>query len=100
MGLMISGSFLAATQASAQSPLVTYSFTGAAGNEDSLAADTQPANAKFSKTGRAGAGVVGTAANNVYNSTGFHSGTTVDLTKYISVSGTPFTNFKLNLTSL
>ena len=100
MGLMITGSFFAASQASAQTPLVTYSFTGAAGSEDSLAADAQPANAKFSKTGRAGTGVVGTAAGNVYNSTGFPSGTTVDLTKYISVSGTPFTNFSLNLTSL
>lgn len=80
----------------ANAQVVTYSFTGAAGNEASLAPDAQPANAVVSDISR-GTGLTVSAGANTFNSSGFSTGAR-DLTDYYSFSITPNLGYTMDLT--
>lgn len=82
----------------AQAQLATYSFTGAAGNELTLPADAQPANAAFSAMSR-GAGVTASAGANAIVATGW-SMAALDATDYFAFSVQPAAGFQARLDSL
>jgi DNA/RNA endonuclease YhcR with UshA esterase domain len=92
------GSFFVTAEVKAQTaPLVQYNFTGAAGSEDSLAADAQPANGRF-YFARRGSALTGTAGGGYLTSNNWP--TTFNANAYHSVSGRPDANFNLNLTAI
>src|SRR5688500_5865866 len=96
MLLAVCGLF-ASSEAFAQAPLVTYSFTGAGGAEDSLAADAQPANATFSHIKR-GSAIVGTAGANYFTSNTWP--TAFNANAYVRINAKANTGFQLTLTGL
>ena len=78
--------------------VVTFSFTGAAGNEATFAPDSQPANGTVSSISR-GAGLTAVATADVFNSSGF-STTTRDTSDYYSVSIEPQLGYTMSLTRI
>jgi hypothetical protein len=77
----------------------TFGFGGAAGNEATFPPNGQPANGTIGSMKR-GSGVTPSAAGNVFASTGFTTGTTVDTADYFSFSIKANQGFKLNLDSI
>lgn len=88
---------LAASEAVAQTPLAQYNFTGAAGNEDSIAVDAQPANGRFYHA-RRGAALTGTAGGNYITSNNWP--TAFSATAYHSVGGRANAGYSMTLTSM
>ncbi len=87
------------TAASAQ-PLVTYSFTGAAGNEVTFPPDAQPANATASDVSR-GPGLTPSSNANTFSATAFTTEATPDLANdFYELTVTPNAGFELDLTEL
>ena len=83
----------------AHAQLATYSFTGAAGSEPTVAVDAQPINATFSPMSR-GAGVTPSAGANTFSAIDWTTGTTPDATDYFSFSVQPATGFQMRLDSI
>jgi hypothetical protein len=77
----------------------TFGFGGAAGNEATFPPNGQPVNGTIGSMKR-GSGVTPSAAGNVFSSTGFTMGTTVDTADYFSFSIKANQGFKLNLDSI
>jgi hypothetical protein len=78
--------------------VVTFSFTGAAGDEATFAPDAQPANGTVSSISR-GSGLTPVATADVFNSSGF-STTTRDTSDYYSVSIEPELGYTMSLTRI
>jgi hypothetical protein len=79
--------------------LVTYSFTGAAGNEVTYAADAQPANGSASVIGR-GSGLTAEAAADAFNSSAWTTATSPDANDYYTITITPNGGYLLTLTRI
>lgn len=79
--------------------IVTFSFTGAAGNETSFAPDSQPAGATASDFTR-GSGLTPSSTAGTFNSSGWTTSTTLDLNDYYSFSLTPAESYRMSLTSV
>ncbi len=94
---MVLASTLAASETFGQTPIVQYNFNGATGAEDSLAADAQPANARF-YFARRGSSLVGTAGANYLTSNNWPVAFTP--TAYVSVAGKADPGYSMTLTSL
>ena len=91
--------FLSASQASAQL-LQQFNFTGALGNEVSLAPDGQPANGSLGSITR-GSGIQPSNANNVFSAKGFTSDpAVVDSADYFDFPIASNSGFKLSLDSI
>jgi hypothetical protein len=78
---------------------VTYSFTGAAGNEVSLGPDAQPAGMSAGNVSR-GSGLTASAAANAFSSSAWTSSANRDLTDYYTVSLSPQAGFLMTVTRL
>lgn len=78
---------------------VTYTFTGAAGNEASFAPDAQPAGMSAGSVAR-GAGLTPASAAGAFSSSAWTTLTSRDLTDYYTVSISPQSGFLMTLTRL
>lgn len=76
--------------------VVTFSFTGAAGNEATYEPDAQPISGTVSSISR-GSGLTPVATDDVFSSSGFSTGAR-DLNDYYTVSIGPEAGFKMSLT--
>lgn len=79
--------------------IVTFSFTGAAGNESSFAPDVQPTNAVVSSMVR-GSGITAGTNANTFSASGWTTNATIDLDDYYQFTITPNANVTLSLSSL
>lgn len=82
----------------AHAQIATYTFTGAAGSEATVAVDAQPINASFSPMSR-GAGVTASAGANTFAATNW-SQMALDATDYFAFSVQPSVGFQMRLDSL
>ena len=96
VSLLIVASIFICNFLSAQ--LITYSFTGAAGNEVAFAVDSQPGDGVASDMGR-GNGVNASAAAGTFSASSWSTGG-LDVDDYFTFSLTPDPGFKLSLTEL
>lgn len=78
---------------SSYAQLVTYSFTGAAGSEATLAPDVQPTNGTASNMSR-GTGITASASANTFSASAF-STAGIDLNDHFAFSIQPNTGFQL-----
>ena len=78
---------------------VTYSFTGAAGNEASFGPDAQPAGMTAGNVSR-GNGLTGATAAGAFSSSAWTTSSSRDLTDYYTVSLSPQAGFLMTLTRL
>lgn len=83
---------------SVQAALVTFSFTGAAGNEAAFAPDAQPTGAVVSDMTR-GPGLIANAGAGAFNSRGWTTLSARDSDDYYAFSITPESGSTLELTS-
>lgn len=82
----------------AQAQIGTYTFTGAAGSEATVAVDAQPINASFSPMSR-GAGVTASAGANTFAATNWTLAA-LDVTDYFAFSVQPAAGFQMRLDSV
>lgn len=82
-----------------QAQLVSYSFTGAAGNEVSFAPDTVPAGLTASAMTR-GSGLTGSANSGTFAAANFTTGVALDANDYFTFSLAPAAGMSLTLTRL
>jgi hypothetical protein len=78
--------------------IITYSFTGAAGNEATFAVDSQPDDGTASDMGR-GAGVNASSAAGTFSANSWSTGG-LDVDDYFAFSLTPDPGFRFSLTEL
>ena len=79
--------------------LVTFSFTGATGNETSFAPDSQPAGGSVSDMSR-GSGLLASASAGEFSARNWTTGTTRDLNDYYTFTITPNSGNTMTLTRL
>ncbi|MBM3833589.1 MAG: hypothetical protein FJ403_10030 [Verrucomicrobia bacterium] len=79
--------------------IVTFSFTGSAGDETSFAADAQPANGSVSSMSR-GLGLTATTSAGTFNAKSWTTGSAIGSDDYYAFSITPNSGAHLTLTSL
>jgi hypothetical protein len=96
LSLLAAGLFLSVNSLFAQ--IITFSFTGAAGNEATFAVDSQPVNAVASDMGR-GTGVNASSASGTFSANSWSMGG-LDINDYFTFSLTPDPGFQLTLTQL
>ena len=80
----------------AQAIQVTYSFTGAAGNEVSFGPDAQPAGMSAGNITR-GSGLTASAASGAFSSSAWTTSATRDLTDYYAFTMSPQAGFLMTL---
>jgi len=93
---VVSGLLLLISHLNAQ--VVTYSFSGAAGNEDSFAADSQPAGAVASVFSR-GSGINAASGADAFSANAWTTGE-LDADEYFTFSLTPDSGYEMSLTQL
>jgi len=82
-------------------PLVSFAFTGAAGDETTFNADAPtPASLASRPAMTRGAGISGEVAANAFSSTGFSQAATIDLTDFYTFTVTPAGGAMLAITAL
>lgn len=94
--LLVAASIFASNSTQAQ--IITYSFTGAAGNEASFPVDSQPSNAVAGVMER-GMGVSPSPASGTFSANSWSTGG-LDVNEYFAFSLTPNPGFKFSLTEL
>ena len=96
LGLLSAG--LLASEIHLNAQIITYSFTGSAGNEATFAADSQPGNAIAGDMGR-GTGVSPSSAAGTFSANAWSTGG-LDLDDFFTFSLTPNPGFKMTLTQV
>jgi hypothetical protein len=94
---ILSSLIIMANSASAQ--LVTFSFSGATGDETTFSPDAQPLSATVGSMSR-GLGLTPSASAGTFSSKSWTTVSVLDATDYYSFSITPSTGFGMTLTSL
>lgn len=97
--LLYSLVLLAGAGTAAQGQLITFSFTGAAGNETSFAPDAQPSGAFVSDMSR-GSGISPSSTSGTFNSSGWTTSSGIDANDYYTFSIAPDANYSLSVSSL
>ena len=83
----------------AQAVQVTYSFTGAAGNEASFGPDAQPAGMSAGNVSR-GSGLTASTSAGAFSSSAWTTSSTRDLNDYYTVAISPQAGFLMTLTRI
>lgn len=96
---LLSVILLSALTDSAWAQIVTFSFTGAAGNESSFAPDSQPVGATVGSMTR-GSGLTADTTAGTFNSSSWTTGLSADANDYYTFSITPHSGISMSLTRL